>query len=57
MKQLLCPLDGNPCEADCPDRYRDQPEGGCFLTTAHELGAKILDFGGGIVGMMFTPGM
>ena len=20
MKQLLCPLDGNPCEADCPDR-------------------------------------
>ena len=31
--QLLCPLDGKPCERDCPDRYRDRPEGGCFLTT------------------------
>jgi len=28
MQQLICPLDGKPCEADCPDRYKDQPEGG-----------------------------
>lgn len=56
MKQLICPLDGKPCEADCPDRYQDRPEGGCMLTTAQELGAKILDFGGGNVGMMFLPG-
>ena len=56
MKQLTCPLDGKPCEADCPDRYHDQPEGGCALTTAQELGAQIIDFGGGNVGMMFLPG-
>lgn len=57
MKQLICPLDGKPCEADCPDRYRDEPEGDCMLTTAQELGGKILDFGGGSIGMMFTHGM
>ena len=56
MKQLICPLDGKPCEAGCPDRYRDQPEGGCMLTTAQEQGARIIDFGGGNVGMMFLPG-
>lgn len=54
MKQLICPIDNLPCEADCPDRYQDRP--GCTLTTAQELGAKILDFGGGNVGMMFLPG-
>lgn len=57
MEQLTCPLDGKPCERDCPDRYHDRPEGGCMLTTAQELGAKILDFCGGSVGMMFAPGM
>ncbi len=56
MNQLTCPLDGNPCEADCPDRYVGRPEGGCLLTTAQEAGAKIVDFGGGSVGMMFLPG-
>lgn len=56
VKRLICPLDKKPCERDCPDRYTDQPEGGCYLTTAQELGAKILDFGGGNVGMMFLPG-
>lgn len=55
MNQLTCPLDGKPCEQDCPDRYIDQPEGGCYLTTAQELGATILDFGGGTVGMLYTP--
>lgn len=57
MKELLCPLDGELCERDCPDRYHGRPEGGCMLTTAQELGAKILDFGGGSVGMMFTSGV
>lgn len=56
MRQLICPLDGKPCARDCPDRYRDAPEGGCFLTTAQEQGANIIDFGGGNVGMMFLPG-
>lgn len=55
MKQLTCPLDGRPCELDCPDRYHDQPQGGCMLTTVQELGAEILNFGGGNVGMMFPP--
>ena len=50
MEQLICPLDWKTCERDCPDRYG---EGGCLLTTAQELGAKILDFGGVNVGMMF----
>lgn len=53
MEQLICPLDGKTCERDCPDRYG---EGGCLLTTAQELGAKILDFGGVNVGMMFVRG-
>lgn len=47
MEQLICPLDGKPCEKDCPDRYGDRPEGGCLLTTAQELGAKIFNFGDG----------
>lgn len=53
MEQLICPLDGNPCEKDCPDRYVDRP--GCVLTTAQEMGAKFLNFGGGNIGMIFTP--
>ena len=55
MDQLICPLDGWPCERDCPDRYVDQPEGGCILTTAQELGARIIYLGGGNVGMLYTP--
>ena len=56
MKQLICPLDNRPCERDCPDRYPGRPEGGCFLTTAQEQGAKILNLGGGDAGMLFMPG-
>lgn len=56
MKQVICPLDRKPCSRDCPDRYQDQPEGGCMLTTPQEPGAQIIDLGGGDVGMMFLPG-
>lgn len=56
MNHIICPLDNLPCERDCPDRYKDEPGGGCMLTTAAELGATILDFGNGSVGMLFTPG-
>lgn len=56
MKQLICPLDGKPCAQDCPDRYQDQPEGGCFLTTAQEQGGTILNLGGDTVGVLFMPG-
>lgn len=30
MRQVICPLDGKPCEQDCPDRYIDQPEAAAF---------------------------
>lgn len=55
MKQLTCPLNGKPCALDCPDRYHDQPEGGCILTTAQEESAHIIDFGDGNVGIVFLP--
>lgn len=55
MQIKICPLDGKPCEPDCPDRYRDEPEGGCILTTAQELGAKIIDLGGGKAGILISP--
>lgn len=37
MSAVLCPLDGLPCAEDCPDRYRDEPGGGCLLTTLMEF--------------------
>ena len=55
MQQIICPLDNQPCEQDCPDRYQDQPEGGCFLTTAQELGATVLALGGNNVGLLLSP--
>ena len=55
MQQIICPLDNQPYEQDCPDRYQDQPEGGCFLTTAQELGATVLALGGNNVGLLFSP--
>jgi len=55
MKQVICPLDSRPCERDCPDRYIDKPDGGCFLTTARELGFQILYLGGGNVGARYVP--
>lgn len=53
MKQIICPLDGKPCQADCPDRYTDTAEGGCLMTTAQEQGAQLIDFGGGMIGLYF----
>lgn len=57
MRQVICPLDGKPREQDCPDRYIDQPEGGCILTTAEELGAQVvvLDEASGTVGCIYAP--
>lgn len=42
MEQIICPIDGRPCEADCPDRYIDRAEGGCFLTTFLEFGGNLM---------------
>ena len=53
MEVLQCPIDGQPCAADCPDRYRDQPEGGCWLTTACELGGRVLTLGDDVVAVVF----
>lgn len=55
MKDLICPLDGKPCEKDCLDRYTDRPEGGCSLTTAQELGGSVFDLPGAFAGILFTP--
>lgn len=56
MRDVICPLDGFPCEKDCPDRYTDRPGGGCVLTTAVEMGAKITCLGGGNVAVIFGKG-
>ena len=37
MKQRICPLDGKPCEKSCPDRYKDDPRGGCILVAMHDM--------------------
>lgn len=42
MNEIICPYDGRPCDPNCPDRYVDQPEGGCFLTTAAEMGSTVI---------------
>ena len=55
MKQIICPIDGKPCEKSCPDRYTDRKEGGCALTTVQELGATIINFGGATYGSLFRP--
>lgn len=52
----ICPIDGKPCEKDCPDRYHDDPRGGCLLTDTLEAGGKIIDFGGGDYVCVFNPG-
>ena len=36
MQQIICPVDGQPCEPDCPDRFTDRPEGGCLLSMLAE---------------------
>ncbi len=36
MNDRICPLDGKPCEKSCPDRYKDDPRGGCILVAMHD---------------------
>lgn len=42
MEEIVCPLDNKPCEKDCPDRYKDVPEGGCPITTMLEMGICVI---------------
>lgn len=42
MKDRICPLDGKPCEKDCPDCFHDTPDGGCQLTIVQDMGGKLL---------------
>ena len=32
MKEKICPIDGRPCDRFCSHRFKNRPEGGCFLT-------------------------
>lgn len=41
MKDRICPLDGKPCEKDCPDRFHDTPDDGCQLTLVQDMGGKL----------------
>ena len=41
MNDVICPFDSKPCDPYCRYRYKDQP-GGCYLTTAEELGFQTL---------------
>lgn len=37
MNDRICPLDGKPCERSCPDRYPNDPRGGCILVAVHDV--------------------
>lgn len=54
MKETICPIDGRPCDPACPERYHDQ-QGGCWLTTAQEMGAQLLPLGGDTVAVVYLP--
>ena len=50
MSDSICPLDGKPCEKDCPDRFHDTPDGGCLLTMVQDMGGNVMtieELGGG----------
>lgn len=60
MEQIICPIDGKPCEETCPDRYIDRAEGGCFMTTFIEVCGPdsviiMRSKGGGKHGKAFAP--
>lgn len=42
MTDRICPIDGSPCEKDCPDRFVDTPDGGCTLTLVQDMGGQLL---------------
>ena len=42
MQKIRCPIDGKPCDEHCRHRDTDAPEGGCFITTAIEMGTNVL---------------
>lgn len=55
MKDRICPIDSRPCEKDCPDRFKDTPDGGCLLTLFEDMGAQIVHLGGQEYGAVFMP--
>lgn len=56
IQDYTCPLDGFPCEKDCPDRDHDDPRGGCILCDVSRMGGKIINFGGGDLAVLLNPG-
>lgn len=41
MKEKICPIDGRPCDRFCSHRYKNRPEGGCFLTDFAETMSEV----------------
>ena len=41
MQDTICPIDGKPCDKNCHNLYTDTPSGGCFVTTALEMGISV----------------
>ena len=55
VREVTCPLDGKPCDPECPDRFHDRPEGGCVLTLAQDLGAAVKPINDEYAVIIFTP--
>ena len=39
---IVCPIDGKPCDPACPNRYIDQPGGGCVLSTVADMSDTVI---------------
>lgn len=46
---------GSPVKRAAPTATQTARKGGCALTTVQELGATIINFGGGTYGSLFRP--
>lgn len=42
MHIVTCPIDGKPCDPECPDRFIDRAEGGCLMTMLIEHSDSVL---------------
>lgn len=42
MNEIICPIDGKPCDPACPNRYIDQPGGGCVLSTVADMSDTVI---------------
>ena len=56
MQAIICPLDGAPCDPECPDRWNDRPEGGCLLSMLMEHSDASLITSGNFHTIIFNQG-